>query len=210
MARVTHSPIFFTFVKKTAPMKHILLLPLLWLAFHFSAAGQCNIAIDVIDEFDSTRLVVAQPVSIGYLVPSNYKTVEGLSLVEEAKILFSFTENDTMGAFFLTIAAAERDYHSIDDGYNIFIILSDGTLLEIMHYSDRGYIDEKTLMRIYTHTCVTPVEYFYLMAEHYIDKIRINYKDHKHTIVLSPDQKEQTRQAIRCVGEKLKFYPIRP
>ncbi len=191
-------------------MKRLFLLPVLWLSFHISAFGQCKIAVETMDEFDSTRLVVSHPVNIGYMVPSNFKTVDGVTFVEQAKLLFSFVENDTMGAFFLTIAAAERDYYSIDPGYNVYFILSDGMLLEAMNYPDRGVFDDKTLMRIYSHTCVTPVEYFYLMTEHYIDKIRINYKNHKHTIILSPEQREEVRKAIRCVGEKLNFYPMRP
>lgn len=191
-------------------MKRFLLLPVCWLVMFGPAYSQCEIAIETIDEFDSTRLVVAQPVNIGYMVPSNYRTIDGFSMVEEAKILFSFVENDTMGAFFLTIAAAERDYYSIEPGYNVYFILSDGMLLEAMNYPDRGVIDEGTLMRVYSHTCVTPVEYFYLMTEHYIDKIRINYRDHKRTLVLSPEQKEAVRDAVRCVGEKLYFYPMRP
>ncbi len=191
-------------------MKRILLMAILWLVHFAHAHGQCKIAIETVDEFDSTRLVVSQPVNVGFMVPSNHRTAEGMLMVEEAKLLFSFTENDTMGAFFLTIAAAERDYYGIEDGYNVYLILADGTLLELMDYPDRGVLDDKTLMRIYTHTCVAPVDFFYLVAETYIDRIRILYKGYKRTIKLQPEQQEAVRQAIRCVGEKLYFYPLRP
>ncbi len=191
-------------------MKRLWLVPLFWLFFFAPAHSQCGVAIETIDEFDSTRLVVSHPVNVGYMVPSNHRTAEGMLMVEEAKLLFSFTENDTMGAFFLTIAAAERDYYGIDEGYNVYLILADGTLLEMMDYPDRGVLDDKTLMRIYTHTCVSPVDFFFLLAETYIDRIRITYKGYKRTIKLLPEQQEEVRKAIRCVGEKLHFYPFRP
>lgn len=184
---------------------------LVWgLFFWNTALGQCKVAIETVDEFDSTRLVVAQPINVGYMIPSNHRNADGMLMVEEAKLLFSFTENDTMGAFFLTIAAAERDYFSIDKGYNVYLMMSDSTLLELMDYPDKGVLDEKTLMRIYTHTCVAPVDFFYHLAEVYIDRIRITYKEHKRTIRLLPEQQEAVRNAIRCVGEKLFFYPFRP
>jgi hypothetical protein len=180
---------------------------LLWVN---AAFGQCKVAIETIDEFDSTRLVVAQPVNVGYMIPSNHRNADGMLMVEEAKLLFSFTENDTMGAFFLTIAAAERDFFSIEKGYNVYLMMADSTLLELMDYPDKGVFDDNTLMRIYTHTCVAPVDFFYLMADVYIDRIRITYKEHKRTIRLLPEQQEAVRSAIRCVGEKLQFYPFRP
>ena len=188
-----------------------LLSVLFWGLFLWNTAqGQCKVAIETVDEFDSTRLVVAQPINVGYMIPSNHRTADGMLMVEEAKLLFSFTENDTMGAFFLTIAAAERDYFSIDKGYNVYLMMADSTLLELMDYPDKGVLDEKTLMRIYTHTCVAPVDFFYHLAEVYIDRIRITYKEHKRTIRLLPEQQEAIRSAIRCVGEKLFFYPFRP
>ena len=192
-------------------MKQLLILVFLLTSLLAYSQKPCNIAIETVDEFDSTRLVVSQPVNIGYLIPSNHRSADAdRPMVEEAKLLFSFSENDTLGAFFFMIAAAERDYYSIDTGYNVYVVLSDGTLLEMMDYPDKGVIDDKTLLRIYTHTCVTPVEFFYLMADTYIERIRIVYKTHKRTIKLSPEQQEEVRHAIRCVGEKLQFYPIRP
>ncbi len=184
---------------------------LLWGFFGLASAhGQCKVALETVDEFDSTRLVVAQPINVVYMIPSNHRNADGMLMVEEAKLLFSFTENDTMGAFFLTIAAAERDYFSIDKGYHVYLMMTDSTILELMDYPDKGVLDEKTLMRIYTHTCVAPVDFFYHLADVYIDRIRITYKDHKRTIKLLPEQQEAVRSAIRCVGEKLYFYPFRP
>lgn len=191
-------------------MKRPLLMTFLWLTALVSAYAQCKVAIETIDEFDSTRLVVSHPVNIGNMIPSNHRNADGMLMVEEAKLLFSFTENDTLGAFFLTIGAAERDYYGTENGYNVYLILADGTLLELMNYPDKGVMDDKTLMRIYTHTCVAPVQFFYLMADTYIDRIRILYKGHKRTIKLTPEQQEAARQSIRCVGEKLHFYPLRP
>jgi hypothetical protein len=191
-------------------MKRLLLMTFLWLTTLAAAHAQCKVAVETIDEFDSTRLVVSQPVNIGNMIPSNHRNADGMLMVEEAKVLFSFTENDTLGAFFLTIAAAEREYYTTEEGYNIYLIMADGTLLEMMNYPDKGAMDDKTLMRIYTHTCVAPVQYFFIMADTYIDRIRILYKGHKRTIKLTPEQQEEARKAIRCVGEKLYFYPIKP
>lgn len=191
-------------------MKRLLLMIFLWLTTLAAAHAQCKVAVETIDEFDSTRLVVSQPVNIGNMIPSNHRNADGMLMVEEAKVLFSFTENDTLGAFFLTIAAAEREYYATEEGYNVYLIMADGTLLEMMNYPDKGTMDDKTLMRIYTHTCVAPVQYFFIMADTYIDRIRILYKGHKRTIKLTPEQREEARKAIRCVGEKLYFYPIKP
>ncbi|HRD81858.1 MAG TPA: hypothetical protein PLL53_13935 [Saprospiraceae bacterium] len=191
-------------------MKRLLLMTFLWLTTLAAAHAQCKVAVETIDEFDSTRLVVSQPVNIGNMIPSNHRNADGMLMVEEAKLLFSFTENDTLGAFFFTIAAAEREYYATEEGYNVYLIMADGTLLEMMNYPDKGTMDDKTLMRIYTHTCVVPVQYFFIMADTYIDRIRILYKGHKRTIKLTPEQREEARKAIRCVGEKLYFYPIKP
>ena len=191
-------------------MKRLLLMIFSGLTTLAAAHAQCKVAVETIDEFDSTRLVVSQPVNIGNMIPSNHRNADGMLMVEEAKVLFSFTENDTLGAFFLTIAAAEREYYTTEEGYNIYLIMADGTLLEMMNYPDKGAMDDKTLMRIYTHTCVAPVQYFFIMADTYIDRIRILYKGHKRTIKLTPEQQEEARKAIRCVGEKLYFYPIKP
>lgn len=191
-------------------MKRLLLMTFLWLTTLAAAHAQCKVAVETIDEFDSTRLVVSQPVNIGNMIPSNHRNADGMLMVEEAKLLFSFTENDTLGAFFFTIAAAEREYYATEEGYNVYLIMADGTLLGMMNYPDKGTMDDKTLMRIYTHTCVAPVQYFFIMADTYIDRIRILYKGHKRTIKLTPEQREEARKAIRCVGEKLYFYPIKP
>jgi len=198
------------FAQNTQNMKRLLLMTFLWLTTLAAVSAQCKVAVETIDEFDSTRLVVSHPVNIGNMIPSNHRNADGMLMVEEAKLLFSFTENDTLGAFFLTIAAAEREYYGVENGYNVYLILADGTLLELMNYPDKGEMDDKTLMRIYTHTCVAPVQFFYLMADTYIDRIRILYKGYKRTIKLTPEQQEEARNAIRCVGEKLFFYPLKP
>lgn len=187
-----------------------LMTGVLCLGMTAAASAQCKVSIETVDDIDSTRLIVSEPVNVGLMVPSNHRTAEGMLMVEEAKLLFCFSENDTLGAFFLTIAAAERDYYGIDNGNNVFLILADGTLLELMNYPDRGVLDDKTLMRVYMHTCVMPVDFFYLLCDTYIDRIRIVYKGHKRTIKLLPEQQEEVRKAIRCVGEKLYFYPFRP
>ena len=43
-----------------------------------------------------------------------------------------------------------------------------------------------------------------------IEKIRINYKNSRHTITLNKEQQAQIKKAVQCVGEAMKLFPIKP
>lgn len=172
--------------------------------------AQCEYPIDTIDRFDSTRLIVFEPITIGYMVPNQVLTEEGPGLVEEAKVLFIYTENDSINSFFFTFATAEREYYSIETGRTVWIMLSNEQIVELYNVPDRGSFDSKTNMRIYQHTCVVPIDLFYNLTHHTIQMIRINYNGYKKTIKLLPDQQERIREAVRCIGETVKLFPIKP
>ncbi|MEN0005155.1 MAG: hypothetical protein AAF798_13470, partial [Bacteroidota bacterium] len=70
--------------------------------------------------------------------------------------------------------------------------------------------DSETNMRIYHHSCIVPLDAFYRMASAKIEKIRVYYKDTKRTITLTSQQQAAVQQAVRCVGEAAKVYPVRP
>lgn len=171
---------------------------------------KCDLAISTIDEFDSTRLVVAKPINIGYRIASQFETENGPLMIEEGKVLFSYTENDSINCFFITLAMAERNYLSIDEGENVLIKLSDGRVLALYNIPDKGEFNKKTNMRIYQHTCVVPLDLFYSLTYNTIEAIRIEYKGYKKTLEILPEQQKAILEAARCVGEASKLYPVKP
>ncbi|MEN0002891.1 MAG: hypothetical protein AAF798_02060 [Bacteroidota bacterium] len=184
------------------------------LASCISLWGQCEELIyDQVDEFDSTRVVTAPSVNIGYMVPSNFQTIEGFKMVEEAKAIFGFTRQDSVNSFFIILAVAEREYLSTEVGDNVLLKLVIEDYEEVVGFytvPDKGVFDSETNMRIYHHSCIVPLDAFYRMASAKIEKIRVYYKDTKRTITLTSQQQAAVQQAVRCVGEAAKVYPVRP
>lgn len=172
--------------------------------------AKCDLAVSTIDEFDSTRLVVAKPISIGYSIASQFETENGPLMIQEGKALFSYTENDSINCFFLTLAMAERNYLTIEEGENVLIKLSDGRVLALYNVPDKGEFDKKTNMRIYQHTCIVPLDVFYALTYNTIERIRIEYKGFKKTLEILPEQQKAILESARCVGEAAKLYPVKP
>lgn len=185
---------------------------ILLLSFGLSAPllSQCEDIFDKIDEFDSTRVVMAQTVNIGYMIPSMFETENGAKMIEQAKLLFTYTEGDSINSFFMTLATAEYSYLSIENGDNVLIKLSDDEVIPLFTVSDRGEFDRTTNMRVYLHTCLIPLDLFYRLTHVYIEKIRINYKGKDSTIEILPKQQEAIRNAVRCVGKASNLFPIKP
>lgn len=184
---------------------------LLFILFSFPTIAQCTLSIDEVDEFDSLRTVASIPVITGYQIPSEFLTPEGeLTIVDEAQTLFTFAQNDSINSFFLTLAALEREYLKTRNGYDFLLKLSNGEVVGLYNVADKGTFDPKTNMRIYNHTGVVPIDYLPALTTYYIEKIRINYPTKKRTITLTPEQQEKLREAIRCVGEAVGLYPLRP
>lgn len=192
-------------------MKRLLILTLLFVLGYNPSFSQCDIAIDAVDEFDSTKVVSAQIVSFGYLIPSNFETADGPLLIEEAKMLFSYTESDSINAFIMTIAVPEYTYQKVETGFNVMLKLSDSTVVEtIYNVPDKGFFDKRINMRVYQHALIIPFELFYRLTDAKIEAMRITYPKKKRTFQISAEQQEAILEAIRCVGEASGYYPIRP
>lgn len=189
-------------------MKKLLFILILSLIGLNTGMAQCEIAIDSVDEFDSTRVVSSQLVSFGYMIPSNYETADGPLLIEEAKMLFSYTEDDSLNAFIMTIAVPEFKFQTVEKGFNVLFKLSDSTVVEaIYNVPDKGFFDKRINMRVYQHACIIPFDMFFRLTEAKIEKMRIVYPKQKRTFHLSAEQQDAIRDAIRCVGREIGYYP---
>lgn len=172
---------------------------------------KCTLAVDEIDAFDSTHTIASKPINIGYQIPSQFLNDNGSNkMIEEGKALFTYTENDSLNCFFLTLAMAEHTYHSIEADFNVLLLLSDKRVVGLFNVPDKGTFDKTTNMRIYQHHCVMPLDLFYALTHQKIENIRIEYKGYKKTLEILPEQQDAIREAIRCVGEAAGLYPIKP
>lgn len=172
------------------------------------AFTQCDLVINEVDAFDSTRLISSATIHVGNFIPSLYETVDGPKIIEEAEVLFSFAESDrpdSLKSFFLTVAAPEFKYEAIESGQNVLLALSDSTVIGLHNFPDKGTFDKSTNMRVYQHTAVVPVDTYYRLAFLDIVGIRIRYTNKKRTLYLNKEQQEALRQAILCVGAEAGF-----
>lgn len=182
---------------------------LFFLAFLFglsaNAQAQCDIAIDETDEFDSTRLVATHPMNLGFLVVSGNvpEDLEGKEYVEEAKAIFSFSNEKNIRSFFLTLGVVERKFQTVDEDFNVLLKFAEGPIVKLLNTPEEGEFDRDVLMWKYVHTCVVPMEIFHMMKNDRVEKIRINYKNYKKTIVLEEDQQLALQEAVKCVEKKL-------
>ncbi len=193
-------------------MKHISLILFLFLGFCGSNFGQCDsLIIEDIDEFDSTRLVTSTSVSIGFMIPSQFETLDGFKLIEEGKLLITFTENDSINAFFLTLAVQEREYVKIKSEKNVLLKLNNDQIIGLLNVADKGVFDRSTNMRRYQHTCVVPYDQLFNLSFNLIDQIRIMYEGgYVHDLKLSIQQQEAVRQRIKCLAEKMNVLNVKP
>lgn len=209
----------------------------LFLFFLFSVGlyalnAQCDFAINEVDDFDSTHSVVTKAINIGYMIPSNFQTADGYKMIEEAKAMFTFSQNDTLNAFFLVLGLAEREFLTIEEGFSVILKVeslkdtvdlgkdvpkvdpADNTkgsdLIGLYTVPDRGNFDKNTNMRLYTLTCLVPLDHVFTLSYAGIEKIRIYYKNSRHTITLNKDQQASIKKAVQCVAEAMKLFPIKP
>lgn len=177
----------------------------------FKLSGQCTSVKIETDAFDSTRVIYDKPLNIGGLVTSNFEVEEGNKMVEEAKLLVSYAENDSIESFFLTLALMEWEYQVLEAGENVMLLLENGSILKLNTVEDRGTLDKKTNMRRYEAVSVLPIDLYYALALFKIDKIRLQYKSGiKRTVSLFIEQQKKFQQIIRCVGEAAGVMPVRP
>ena len=183
------------------------------LAWSMGLNAQCDSIRQFVDEFDSTLVVSTPRVNIGYLVASNFQTLDGFKMVEEGKALLSYSSNDSIGSFFLTLALAEQNFQTIGSGdMNRVMIMTDSSQIKpVLNFSDRGTFDSGTNMRIYNHTCVIPMDLFYLFTVDPIAKFRVYYDGgYQRTVTLTPEQKKQLLEHLICLGTEVGLFPQKP
>ncbi len=190
-------------------MKPILAIAFFAIACLTGAHAQCKIAFDNTDDFDSTRIIATKPMNLGFLVVSGNvpENLEGEEYVEEAKAIFSYSDEKNVRSFFLTLGVVERKFYMIGNDYNILVKFVDGTIMKLFNVPADAEFDRDILMWKYMHTCVVPLELFHMMKNVKVEKIRINYNDYKSTIALEPKQQQALQDAVKCVGDRLANLP---
>lgn len=178
-----------------------------------STPEPCQLALDTVDEFDSTRMIATLPIKIGFLVPTKNLAEDfgGKNLTDEAKVVFSYAEsNDNIRSFFLSLVVAEHQFLTIENGLNVYFKLENGQLVNIYNVPDRAELNKEIIMWMYQHTCVIPLEVYHILKNEKVEKIRINYEGHKRTITLEPDQRQALQDAIQCVDKRLRENVSKP
>ncbi|RMG88571.1 MAG: hypothetical protein D6714_00465 [Bacteroidetes bacterium] len=173
----------------------------------------CRIAVNSFDEFDSTRLITTEPVILGYLVPTKNlsEELDGKTVTEEAKAIFTYAEGtNRVRSFFLTLVVTEYEYLNIENGFTVFLKLSNGKIVKLYNVPDSGELNRDIIMWLYQHTCVVPLEVFHLLKNERIEKIRIVYENAKRTIILDEKQQRELQNAIQCVDLILRNSAVRP
>lgn len=172
--------------------------------------AQCDLALNEVDDFDSTRVISSAPISIGNIIPSLYETADGPLFIDEAKIMFTFSENDSLKSFFITLAIPEYEYQPVEKDFNVYLKLSDGGVVRLYNVPDRGTFDRHTNMRLYLHTCIVPLDLFSRFTFSFIEKIRVAYKFQNRDFDITTEQQEAIRESIQCVGRATELYPVKP
>lgn len=173
----------------------------------------CQIAIDTLDEFDTTRMIATLPINVGYLVPTKNLTIdaEGKQVTDEAKVVFSYAESaDNIRSFFLTLAVVEHQFLNIKNDFNVVFKLGNGQLVEIYNVPDRAELNREIIMWTYQHTLIIPLEVYHILKNETVEKIRINYEGYKRTITLEEDQQAKLQRAVQCVEERLRQDVAKP
>jgi len=192
-------------------MKYYGLMVFFMILFLGNAQAQCDFYKEGIDDFDSTLTIVSNPVSLGFMIASEFETEDGPKMVEEGKMLFSYAENDSINSFFMTIGLLERKFLKAESGMNVRLKLSNNKIVTLLNLTDKGTFDRTTNMRIYQHTCIVPLDTYYLLTYNKIEKIRVEYPGRApHDLTMSLEQQEAVLEAMKCVGERAGLYPVKP
>jgi len=145
------------------------------------------------------------------MIPSQFETLDGFKLVEEGKLLFSFTEDESINAFFLTLAVQEREYVKIKSEKNVLLLLSNEQIIGLLNVADKGVFDRTTNMRRYQHTCVVPYDQVFNLSYHTVQQIRIMYEGgYYHDIKLSLEQQDAIKESIKCLAERMNVLKNKP
>ncbi len=148
--------------------------------------------------------------NIGYKMLSLYEEADGPRLVPEGKIGGLFHELDSLNLLFLVLALPEYDYQKVEEGPNVRFLMANDTIVGFQTYPDDGYFDRSTNMRHYQHLALVPLDLYYLMTSVEVKMIRVEYPEHRRTIALSNEQQLQFMNLLRCLGERVGWYPLTP
>lgn len=170
----------------------------------------CEIAFDEVDLFDSLRTVGSPVVPLGYMIPSKYETVDGPRYTAEAETIVLYAESDSVDGFFFNLVIPEYKLQPITAGDNVLLLMQDTTVIGLHNFPDEGEFDRSINMRVYQHTCLLPLDYFYRLAAQRVLQIRIEYRNQRRTLTLSEEQQLNLQNAVRCIGKQVGLYPIRP
>ncbi len=185
---------------------------LLWIGMMPLACGQCDSVYMETDPFDSSFIATVPHFNVGYMVPSNFQTIDGYKMVEEGKIQFSYASLDSVGGIYMSLFLAERNFLTIQEGMgNVMFLLESGKVVSLYNIPDKGEFDKSTNMRVYHHTVLIPLDLFYLMTIDPVDKIRVYYdKGAKRTIEITPLQQKPFDEALQCLGNAVGLFKKKP
>jgi len=165
---------------------------------------------DEIDPFDSLRTVASQSLAVGKMLVSQVETIDGPLLTPEAEAMVMFTENDSLNVLFLHLELPEYRYVRTAPGFNIKLKMASDTIIGFYTVPDLGTFSKETNMRHYQHTGLVPMDLYYRLTTDLVSILRVEYENHRRTIELSEQQQLTLREAFRCVGERVGWYPLKP
>ncbi len=173
-------------------------------------AQDCPPILDEIDPFDSLRTVSVASFPIGNMLFTKVETIDGPTLAPEGEIMLMHTETDSLQLLFLHLELPEYNYVRTDRGYRVKFLMASDTIIGFYTVSDMGNFSKETNMRHYQHTALVPMDLYYQLTHDLVRIVRVEYINHRRTIALTAAQQQQLREAFRCLGERLGYYPIKP
>ncbi len=174
------------------------------------AQPSCQIANDEIDPFDSLRTVNSASMPLGNMLVSQVETIDGPKLAPESEAMVMFTQNDSLNVLFLHLELPEYHYVRTKPGFNIKLKMASDTIIGLYTVPDLGNFSSDTNMRHYQHTGLVPMDLYYLLTSDKVALLRVEYENHRRTIALNEEQQLALREAFRCVGERVGWYPFAP
>lgn len=173
-------------------------------------AQDCPPIIDEIDPFDSLRTLSTASFPIGNMLLTQVETIDGPKLAPEGEVMLMHSESDSLQVLFIHLELPEYHYLRTQKGYNVKFLMASDTIVGFYTVPDLGNFSQDTNMRHYQHTALVPTDLYYLLTHDLVAIIRVEYLNHRRTIALSPEQQQLLREAFRCLGERLGYYPVKP
>lgn len=190
--------------------KKLVITPLCLLLVLGLWAQDCPPLTDELDPFDSLRTVSLASFPIGNMLLTQVETTDGPKLAPEGEIMLMHSESDSLQVLFIHLELPEYHYVRTEKGYNVKFLMASDTVVGFYTVPDLGNFSKDTNMRHYQHTALVPMDLYYLLTHDLVAIIRVEYLNHRRTIALSPEQQALLREAFRCLGERLGYYPVKP